>query len=75
MKVILDFAIEYYRSMLVPATEGPLSSEVAGRRSVATANRAIERCISAQGDVDRNVTPAALLESWSAELAEICRAS
>ncbi len=75
MKAIIDFAIEYYRSMLLPATESPNFSAITGRRSIATANRAIERCLAAQNDVDRNVTPAALLESWSAELAEICRVS
>jgi DNA polymerase-3 subunit delta' len=75
MKAILDFAIELFRTMLLQASENPSMKSVAGLRSVATANRAIARCIDAQSDVDRNVTPAVLLESWSAELAEICRAS
>jgi DNA polymerase III subunit delta' len=74
MKAIIDFAIEYYRSLLLASAENPQAPSLAGR-SMAIANRAIERCMAAQSDVDRNVTPAALLESWSAELAEICRAS
>ena len=75
MKSIIEFAVEFYRSMLSPKTEITAALGSAQRLSIATANRALERCIAAESEIDRNVTPAALLESWSAELAEICRVS
>ncbi len=75
MKAIIEFAIEFYRSMLLPDASSTAATGASRHLSIATANLALRRCIDAQSEIDRNVTPAALLESWSAELAEICRAS
>ncbi len=75
LKSIFEFAIEFYRSMLMPIHETMAIVMPTQRLSLAKANRALERCIAAQSEIERNVTPAALLESWAAELAEICRAS
>ena len=78
LKSIFTIAIEFYRSTLLEGLglrQVPLEvSANKFRLPVAVTNRAIEHCVAAQSDVDRNVTPAALLESWSTELAEICRA-
>ncbi len=78
LKSIFSIAIEFYRSALldgVGLNRSTASSEnIKIQLPISVTNRAIEHCVAAQSDVDRNVTPAALLESWSTELAEICRA-
>ncbi|MDZ4853135.1 MAG: DNA polymerase III subunit [Pirellulaceae bacterium] len=78
LKTIFSIAIEFYRSIIYQQA-GHVRSLFDGEEAklglpISVANRALEICVAAQGDVDRNVTPAALLESWSTELAEICRA-
>lgn len=78
LKSILSIAIDFYRSILhvqCIGRDGPNATTVIMTSlPMPTINRAIEHCVAAQSDVDKNVTPAALLESWATELAEICRA-
>ena len=75
LKSILEFAIEFYRSQLPTNALQTSGGKPMPTLSVSTASRALERCLAAQSEIDRNVTPAALLESWTTELAEICRVS
>jgi len=67
LKLLFSFACDYYRSILVGA---------ANRHNIsrATAARAMESCLVAEMEVDRNLTPAGLLESWAAAQAAICSA-
>ncbi len=75
LKAILEFAIEFYRSMLQPEALAIGAKPTKLRLPISTANQLLERCLAAQSDIDRNITHAALLESWATELAGICRAS
>ncbi len=59
LKLLLGFAIEFYRTQLF-------------KEANVRVTRALAHCLAVQSDVDRNLTPAGLIESWAAELAEIC---
>ncbi len=72
IKLIFDFAIDYYRERLRPPEDSSHTNAL--QPSAWMAGRALACCIQAQSEVDRNITPAALVESWSTELAGICRA-
>jgi hypothetical protein len=76
LKTIIDFAIEYYRSTFSSSGQATdVAQATRSTLSISKANRALERCIAAQSEIDRNVTHAGLLESWATELAEIYRGS
>lgn len=59
LKLLLGFAVEFYRSQLF-------------KNATTRSARALAYCLSVQSEVDKNLTPAGLIESWAAELAEIC---
>lgn len=76
MRLVFDFAIDYFRAGLYSeqrsaakhsSNPSPAARPVIDRRMVA----AMQLCLSAQNDIDRNATPAGLLEAWAAELAAI----
>ena len=84
LKVILDFALQFYRSGM----ESQLNAQsVDAKDSVAMAQyghlmrldsdsfvTAIKRCIEAREHLDRMVSPASLIEAWAADLAVISQA-
>ena len=84
LKVILDFALQFYRSGM----ESQLNAQSADAdNSVAKAQygrlmsldsdsfvTAIKRCIEAREHLDRMVSPASLIEAWAADLAVISQA-
>jgi hypothetical protein len=84
LKVILDFALQFYRSgMEAKLNAGDDSSS----RTVQVSQfghlislhsdafvSAIQRCMEAREHLDRMVSPASLIEAWAADLAVISRA-
>ena len=66
LRILLDFAIDFYRQQL--------RSEGSRQADQATVVAALKVCLATQSDIDRNATPAGLLESWATELATVCRA-
>ncbi len=84
LKVLLDFALQFYRSGMVACVG---NDSLAEQRSVALEAYghlgslpsdsfvlAIKRCIEAREHLDRMVGPASLIEAWAADLAVISRA-
>jgi hypothetical protein len=85
LKVILDFALFFYRSAMREGIEiestgtqqakdfdrrfGRLSA--LGSQSFVSA---IQRCMEAREHLDRMVSPASLIEAWAADLAVISKA-
>ena len=84
LKVILDFALQFYRSGM----ESQLNVQSANA-NIATAKAqyghlislgsdsfvsAIKRCMEAREHLDRMVSPASLIEAWAADLAVISHA-
>ncbi len=77
MRLIFDFAVDYFRTQLYSKaisndshslpTGSSASTKPIDRRIIA----AMDLCLAAQNDIDRNATPAGLLEAWAAELAAI----
>ena len=67
LKLLFSFACDFYRAILLRET-----SRI--NLSLATAALAMDSCLIAQSEVDRNLTPAGLLESWAAKQAELCQA-
>ncbi len=75
MKLLFSFACDFYRGILLEESSRPSSVHTKSvKLSIATAARAIDSCLTAQSEVDRNLTPAGLLESWAAQQAELCQA-
>jgi hypothetical protein len=85
LKVILDFALFFYRSALREGIEiesnGTPRTKVSegrfGRLSALDSQSfvsAIQRCIEAREHLDRMVSPASLIEAWAADLAVISKA-
>ena len=85
LKVILDFALQFYRSGM----ESKLNSQSADDNSRTPAAMqfghlmslhsdafvsAIKRCMEAREHLDRMVSPASLIEAWAADLAVISHA-
>ena len=84
LKVILDFALQFYRAGMV----SKLNAQSADAdNTVAMAQyghwmsldsdsfvNAIKRCIEAREHLDRMVSPASLIEAWAADLAVISQA-
>jgi DNA polymerase-3 subunit delta' len=64
LRAILNLAIQYYRSAMIQR------AETASGESVPV--QAIERCLRAIHDVDRNLQAASILEAWASDLARIC---
>ncbi|MEQ1826556.1 MAG: hypothetical protein ABL921_11450 [Pirellula sp.] len=79
LKIILDFAMQFYRSAmraklgmgLVPSTNAFGRLMDLGDESFVLA---IRRCIEAREHLDRMVSPASLIEAWAADLAVISHA-
>jgi DNA polymerase-3 subunit delta' len=75
LKLLFSFASDFYRQILLQPTESRTSSaKNQSSLSIATAARAMDSCLVAQSEVDRNLTPAGLLESWASQQAELCQA-
>lgn len=85
LKVLLDFALFFYRSAMregVEASTGNTDSAKLSERRfgrLATLDSpafisAIQRCIEAREHLDRMVSPASLIEAWATDLAVISRA-
>ena len=84
LKVILDFALQFYRSGLEARLHADSSNSVGekaleafGPLAILPSDAfvlAIQRCMEAREHLDRMVTPASLIEAWAADLAVICRA-
>lgn len=81
LKVILDFALQFYRSAmqasLVESTNQSESESQYGHLlslGSGTFVSAIKRCLEAREHLDRMVSPASLIEAWAADLAVISRA-
>jgi len=85
LKVILDFALFFYRSAMrdgfaLESTEASPTKRTEGRFGRLSALdsqsfvSAIKRCIEAREHLDRMVSPASLIEAWAADLAVISRA-
>lgn len=85
LKVILDFALQFYRSGM----ESQLNAQSADANGAAAAIAkyghlmslhsdefvsAIRRCMEAREHLDRMVSPASLIEAWAADLAVISQA-
>ncbi len=75
LRMIFDFAANHYRSQLISQLNRKNHEENdSSNRSKYTTNAlaaALNHCLAAQTDTDRNATPAGLLEAWAAELAAI----
>ncbi len=78
LRMIFDFAASHYRTQLLTQLgKGNRSSHANSNRPILTTGMlaaAIEHCLEAQTDTDRNATPAGLIEAWAAELASMLRA-
>ena len=84
LKVILDFALQFYRTAMRSGVQslanGPERDSAVNRYGhLASLGNdafvaAIRRCIDAREHLDRMVSPASLIEAWAADLAVICRA-
>ena len=82
LKVILDFALQFYRSGMEArvnseTAKGSVELEAYGHLSSLPSEAfviAIQRCIEAREHLDRMVSPASLIESWAADLAVVSRA-
>jgi DNA polymerase-3 subunit delta' len=81
LKIILDFALQLYRSALRAKwnrSNQPQSSAASyGHLDTLEEEAfvlAVKRCLEAREHLDRMVTPASLIESWAADLAVISRA-
>jgi DNA polymerase III subunit delta' len=78
-RMMMDFAIEYFRSQFSPSSEldrnstGVASNSGHRHLPLPMLASALELCLSTQNDIDRNATPAGLIEHWSTELASICQ--
>ena len=85
LKVVLDFALQFYRSGM----ESQLNAQSAEANAAAAAIvkyghlmsldsdsfvSAIQRCMEAREHLDRMVSPASLIEAWAADLAVISHA-
>ena len=85
LKIILDFALQFYRSGM----ESQLNAQSAEADVAAAAMSryghlmslhsesfvaAIQRCMEAREHLDRMVSPASLIEAWAADLAVISQA-
>ncbi len=84
LKVILDFALQFYRSGM----ESQLNVQSANANSATAESQyghlislgsdsfvsAIKRCMEAREHLDRMVSPASLIEAWAADLAVISHA-
>ena len=84
LKVILDFALQFYRAGMDAKLNGPASipesrvllsqyGHLVSLDSDAFVS-AIQRCMEAREHLDRMVSPASLIEAWAADLAVISRA-
>jgi DNA polymerase III subunit delta' len=81
LKVVFDFALQFYRSAMGSQLNsqssrgiGAIEMEQYGHLSSLQTESfvlAIQRCIDAREHLDRMVSPAALIESWAADLAVI----
>lgn len=78
LRMIFDFAANHYRTQLLAQLGKEERSAHANSNrpnlSTGTLTAAIEHCLEAQTDTDRNATPAGLIEAWAAELALMLRA-
>lgn len=84
LKVLLDFALQFYRSGMVACVGNGSSAEQISGALEAYGHLgslpsdsfvlAIKRCIEAREHLDRMVSPASLIEAWAADLAVISRA-
>ncbi len=84
LKVILDFALQFYRSGMeaslsanAASIEGAKSMDAYGHLSSLPSEAfvsAIQRCMEAREHLDRMVSPASLIEAWASDLAVISRA-
>jgi len=84
LKVIFDFALQFYRSGMEArvntdsgSSEGSKALEAYGHLSSLPSDAfvfAIQRCMEAREHIDRMVSPASLIEAWAADLAVISRA-
>jgi len=75
LKLLFWFACDYYRSILISDRVHNQEAVINPNKiSMSAAARAMDACLMAEADVDRNLTPAGLLESWAATQAEICQA-
>ncbi len=84
LKVILDFALQFYRAGM--ETKLNSQSTTSDNRSLSSQYGhlvslhsdafvlAIQRCMEAREHLDRMVSPASLIEAWAADLAVISRA-
>jgi DNA polymerase III subunit delta' len=72
LRMIFGFAANHYRSKLMSQLDArnQVENQVVNR-SASTLIAALNHCLAAQTDTDRNATPAGLLEAWAAELAAI----
>ena len=81
LKVVFDFALQFYRSAMgsqlnAQSTGGKAAIEMEQYGHLSSLQSesfvsAIQRCIEAREHLDRMVSPAALIESWAADLAVI----
>ncbi len=75
LKLLFSFACDFYREILLDDNSPQATTKNSRvRLSMATVARAMDSCLTAQSEVDRNLTPAGLLESWAAKQAELCQA-
>jgi DNA polymerase-3 subunit delta' len=74
MRLIFDFAVEYFQKRLRAGWLSDTDRSIEVRHQVDSELRlrqALEHCLAAQNDVERNATPAGLVEAWAAELSAI----
>ncbi len=84
LKVILDFALQFYRSGMelqlnaqsADASDSAAMAQFGHLMSLDSDSfvTAIQRCMAAREHLDRMVSPASLIEAWAADLAVISQA-
>ena len=84
LKVILDFALQFYRSGMesllnaqsVDANDSEAMAQYSHLMGLDSESfvTAIKRCMEAREHLDRMVSPASLIEAWAADLAVISQA-
>lgn len=84
LKVILDFALQFYRSgmqsrLRAQSAQADNATDIVRYGHLMTLHSdvfitAIKRCLEAREHLDRMVSPASLIEAWAADLAVISQA-
>jgi DNA polymerase-3 subunit delta' len=83
LRLVVSFAVEYYRALLAQMTTGQPPTDPELRNAVTAgatwtaggeaAAACLDVCLDAYANIDSNANPTTLIEWWLDELSQICR--